>query len=193
MKERTNGNLRACFYARYSSDQQRETSIVDQLRAARARAEREGWVVVAQHEDQELSGSVPVALRPGGKALIADALASRFDVLVLEGLDRLAREVGDQEQLVKRLEYRGIRIVGTADGYDSLMPGRKVMRVARGLVNELHLDDLREKTHRGLAGQFDRGYHVGGVTFGYRSQATADGKGRELVINAVPRVRSFTD
>lgn len=174
---------RAVLYARYSTDRQRETSIADQLREAHARAAAEGWAIVAQHSDEGISGSVPVALRPGGKALLADALAGRFDVLVLEGLDRLSREIGEAETITKRLEHRGIRIVGTADGYDSEARGRKVMRIARGLVNELYLDDLREKTHRGLAGQFDRGFHVGGVCFGYRSQATADGQGRELVVD----------
>jgi site-specific DNA recombinase len=175
--------LRAALYARYSTDRQRETSIDDQLRAARARAEQEGWPIVAEHADPEISGSVPVALRRGGKALIADALAARFDVLIIEGLDRVVRDLGEQEQLVKRLEFRGIRIIGTGDGYDSQARGRKVMRVARGLVNELYLDDLREKTHRGLAGQFDRGYHVGGVCYGYRSEDTPDGRGRRLVVD----------
>jgi site-specific DNA recombinase len=176
--------MRAALYARYSTDKQRETSIADQLREAEARVLREGWAIVARHADEGVSGSVPVALRAGGKALLADALASRFDVLVVEGLDRLSRELGEAEQLVKRLEHRGIRIVGTADGYDSQAKGRKVMRIARGLVNELYLDDLREKTRRGLAGQFDRGYHVGGVQYGYRSEAAADGRGRQLVVDA---------
>lgn len=174
---------RAALYARYSTDRQRETSIADQLREAHARAGREGWVIVAQHADEGISGSVPVALRSGGKALLADALAGRFDVLVLEGLDRLSREIGEAETITKRLEHRGIRIVGTADGYDSDARGRKVMRIARGLVNELYLDDLREKTHRGLAGQFARGYHVGGVTYGYRTEPAPDGRGRVLVID----------
>jgi site-specific DNA recombinase len=175
--------LRAALYARYSTDQQRQTSIDDQLRAARLRAAAEGWPIVAQHADQGISGSVPVALRPGGKALLADVLAGRFDVLVLEGLDRLSRELGEAETVTKRLEHRGIRIVGTADGYDSAAQGRKVMRIARGLVNELYLDDLREKTHRGLAGQFDRGFSAGGRCYGYTSRASADGRGRELVVD----------
>lgn len=175
--------LRAALYGRFSTDRQRETSIADQLRSARSRAAAEGWRIVAEHADEGISGSVPVALRPGGKALLADALASRIDVLVLEGLDRLSREVGESEAIVKRLEHRGIRIIGTADGYDSQAQGRKVMRIARGLISEMYLDDLREKTHRGLAGQFDRGYHVGGVTYGYRSEPAPDGRGRRLVID----------
>ena len=173
--------LRATLYARYSTDKQRESSIADQLRAARDRAQREGWPIVAMHSDEGVSGSTPVALRPGGKALLADALACRFDVLIVEGLDRLSRELGEQEALVKRLEHRSVRIIGTADGYDSEARGRKVMRITRGLVNELYLDDLREKTHRGLAGQFDRGFSAGGRSYGYRS--VQDGTGRRLVIN----------
>ncbi len=174
---------RALLYARYSSDKQRETSIDDQLRQARDRAASEGWRIVGQHADEGVSGSVPVGLRAGGKALLADALAGRFEVLIVEGLDRLSREIGEAETITKRLEHRGIRIIGTADGYDSAASGRKVMRIARGLVNELYLDDLREKTHRGLAGQFDRGHHVGGVCFGYRSEPALDGAGRRLVID----------
>lgn len=173
--------LRACLYARYSTDKQKETSVEDQLRAARARAKREGWPVVATHSDEGISGSTPVALRPGGKALLADALAARFDVLIVEGLDRLSRELGEAETMVKRLEHRGVRIIGTADGYDTHASGRKVMRIARGLVNELYLDDLREKTHRGLAGQFERGFSAGGRSYGYRT-ADAEG-GRRLVID----------
>ncbi len=161
--------MRACLYARYSTDNQSQNSIADQLRAGRERVAREGWSIVASHSDEGISGATPVALRAGGKALLADALADRFDVLVVEGLDRITRDLAEQERTVKRLEHRGIRIIGTADGYDSQADGRKVMRIARGLVNELYLDDLRKKTHRGLSGQFERGFAAGGRTYGYKS------------------------
>lgn len=181
--------MRAALYARYSTDKQRETSIADQLRGAIERAEREGWEIVARHADEGISGSVPVALRPGGKALLADALARRYDVLIVEGLDRLSREIGEAEQLVKRLEHRGIRIIGTADGYDTEARGRKVMRIARGLVNELYLDDLREKTHRGLAGQFDRGLSAGGRSYGYRTVEAPGGRAQAIDETEAEHVR----
>lgn len=167
--------MRACLYARYSTDHQSQNSIADQLRAGRERAAREGWQIVATHADEGVSGATPVALRPGGKALIADALADRFDVLIVEGLDRMTRDLAEQERIVKRLEHHGIRIIGTADGYDSQADGRKVLRIARGLINELYLDDLRKKTHRGLRGQFERGFAAGGRTYGYSSVAEPGG------------------
>ncbi len=54
-----------------------------------------------------------------------------------------------------------------ADGYDSQMGARKIMRGVRGMINELYLDDLRHKTHRGQSGQFERGFIAGGASYGY--------------------------
>lgn len=175
--------MRAALYARYSSDNQRRTSIDDQLAGARTRCAREGWLVATVHCDEETSASIPVDQRPGSKAMLADALAGRVQVLVIEALDRLARNLGDQERIVERLEYRGIRIVGLHDGYDSHVDGREIARGVRGLFNAQYLRDLAKKTHRGQAGTFGRGRHVGGIQYGYRSEPAPDGYGRVLAID----------
>jgi len=47
----TDGSIRCCFYARYSSDNQREASIVDQFRECRQLALSKGWVVL-EHLNQ---------------------------------------------------------------------------------------------------------------------------------------------
>ncbi|MFM0357968.1 recombinase family protein [Paraburkholderia nemoris] len=159
--------MRALIYSRFSSDKQRETSVDDQVRVCRTRAEAESFDVVGQYSDQGISGSTPVDARAGGSRMLADALADRFDVLIVEGLDRLSRDQVEQERIIRRLEHRGIRIIGVADAYDSQMGARKIMRGVRGMINELYLDDLRHKTHRGQAGQFERGFVVGGKSYGY--------------------------
>ena len=48
----------AAIYARYSSDKQRETSLEDQERTCRRRAEQEGWTVVKVYGDAAISGWV---------------------------------------------------------------------------------------------------------------------------------------
>ncbi len=48
---------RALVYARYSSGNQRDASIEDQLRVCRARAEREGWVMAEVYADAAISGA----------------------------------------------------------------------------------------------------------------------------------------
>ncbi|HLW59606.1 MAG TPA: recombinase family protein [bacterium] len=39
--------MRAAIYARYSSENQRASSIEDQIRLCKAEAERRGWTVVS--------------------------------------------------------------------------------------------------------------------------------------------------
>jgi DNA invertase Pin-like site-specific DNA recombinase len=173
--------MRATIYARYSTDMQSETSIADQERLCRARATAQGWDVTAVRADRAVSGQVPVESRPEGKQLLADVIADRVQVLLLEGLDRLSRDQVEQERVVRRLEHRGVRIVGVSDGYDSEMCGSRVMRSIRGLINDIFIDDLRKKTHRGLAGLAGRGHYVGSVApYGYRIIRTEDGRRLEI-------------
>ena len=40
--------MKAAIYARYSSDQQRDASIEDQVRLCRERLDREGWPLLLQ-------------------------------------------------------------------------------------------------------------------------------------------------
>ena len=46
---------RAATYSRYSSDQQRESSITDQQRNCKRRADAEGWKIVYQYADHAIS------------------------------------------------------------------------------------------------------------------------------------------
>jgi DNA invertase Pin-like site-specific DNA recombinase len=172
--------MRAAILSRFSSDKQRDTSCDDQIRVCAARAQREGWPVVATYRDHAISGTVPVAQRPDGARMLADALAARFDVLLLEGLDRLTRDAAEQERIVRRLEFRGIRLIGVSDGYDSTSKARKLHRGMRGLINEIYLDDLRDKVHRGLDGLVARRLNAGGLPYGYRSVAAEGGRRLEV-------------
>lgn len=164
--------MRAAIYSRYSSDNQREASIEDQLRICQRRADAEGFAVTVTFADAAISGSD--ATRPQYQALLAAAGRQDFDVLLLEDLSRLTRDSVEQERTIRRLEFHGTRIIGVKDGYDSQSKARKVHRGIKGLMNELHLDDLSEKTHRGLEGQAIKGYWCGGRPYGYRLKPILD-------------------
>jgi DNA invertase Pin-like site-specific DNA recombinase len=172
--------MRATIYARYSSELQSETSIEDQVRVCRARAEREGWAVASVHSDSAVSGTVPVDRRAGGRELLADVVLGGVQALLLEGLDRLSRDQVEQERVVRRLEYHGVRIIGVSDGYDSASAARRVLRGVRGLINEVYLDDLRSKVHRGMAGLVSRGYTATRPCYGYRLVAIEGGSRHEI-------------
>lgn len=159
----------AALYARYSTTNQRETSIADQLRLGRARCVAEGWGEPLTFSDPEISASTPIGKRPGGRDMLLAAWAGRFQVLVIEALDRAWRDLVDQEQTLRRLEFAGIRVIGLVDGYDSQAEHREMYRGMRGLFNQQYLRDIGHKTHRGLVGQLTRGYHAGGLAYGYRT------------------------
>jgi DNA invertase Pin-like site-specific DNA recombinase len=163
--------MRRCVnYGRISSDLQSPRSIEDQLRLCEAYAERQGWVVVGTYQDAALSG-FGVEHRPGYQQLVAAALASprTFDTILVEDVSRLTRDTGELLRLYHRLRLKGVDIVGVSDGIASGEQGGKVHLTVKGLVNELYLDDLRDKTHRGLAGCITRGLSAGGRIFGYRT------------------------
>ena len=54
---------RAVIYARYSSDNQRDASIEDQVRQCRARIEQEQWQLGEVYSDHAISGATTSAAR----------------------------------------------------------------------------------------------------------------------------------
>src|SRR6478752_570671 len=153
--------MKVAIYARYSSDNQRDASIADQLRICRAFAERQGWAIADEYSDHAVSGAT--LLRPGFQSLMRDALNKRLDVVLAESLDRFSRDQEDTAGLFKRLTFAGVNIVTLAEGdITHLHIGFK------GTMNALFLKDLAEKTHRGLRGRIEDGKSAGGLCYGYR-------------------------
>src|SRR5688500_10786490 len=160
--------MKAAIYARYSSDNQRDASIADQLRICREFAARQGWTIVQEFTDHAISGAT--LLRSGFQALMRDALNRRFDVVLAESLDRFSRDQEDTAGLFKRLTFAGVNIVTLAEGdITHLHIGFK------GTMNALFLKDLAEKTHRGLRGRIEDGKSAGGLCYGYRVVKTFSG------------------
>ncbi len=152
--------LKVALYARYSSDNQRDASIEDQLRLCRLHAAKQGWTVVDSYSDRAISGAS--LLRPGIQELIQDAQRRRFQIVLSEAMDRLSRDQEDIAGLFKRMEFADVRIVTLSEGDVShLHVGLK------GTMNALFLKDLADKTRRGQRGRVEKGKAGGGLCFGY--------------------------
>src|SRR5262249_56974009 len=82
---------------------------------------------------------------------------------------RRTRDMAELMRLSSRLGLKGIDLVGVSDGIATSGQGAKMHLAVKGLVNELYLDDLRDKTHRGLSGAVARGLSAGGRLYGYRT------------------------
>ena len=161
--------MKVAVYARYSSDNQRDASIADQLRVCRDFSSRQGWTIVQEFTDHAISGAT--LLRSGFQALMRDALNQRFDIVLAEALDRFSRDQEDTAGLFKRLTFAGVNIVTLAEGdITHLHVGLK------GTMNALFLKDLADKTRRGLRGRVEVGKSGGGLCYGYKvTRARPDG------------------
>ena len=171
--------MKLAFYGRFSSDNQRETSIEDQLRIVERWAERHGHRIVANFSDMATSGASLKLLAGLQRALDqATTKPATFEAIAIDQLSRLSRDVGDTDAIVKRLRFFGIRVIAVSDNIDTAEEGMKISVTVKSLVNELYLDDLRKSTKRGLDGQFLKGFSTGGRTYGYRSEPVYDSSGR---------------
>jgi len=162
--------LKVAIYARYSSDNQRDASIADQLRMCRLQAEKQRWQIVEEYSDYAISGAS--LLRPGIQSLISDASRGRFDLILAEAMDRLSRDQEDIAGLFKRMSYSNVKIFTLSEGEAShLHIGLK------GTMNALFLKDLADKTRRGQRGRIEAGKSGGGNSYGYDVVKKLDGNG----------------
>ncbi|WP_082267115.1 recombinase family protein [Komagataeibacter europaeus] len=165
--------MKVALYARYSSENQRDASIEDQLRLCRLHAEKQGWTIVDSYTDRAISGAS--LLRPGIQELIQDATRGRFTIVLAEAMDRLSRDQEDIAGLFKRMTFSGVRIITLSEGdVTHLHIGLK------GTMNALFLKDLAEKVRRGLRGRIEDGKSGGGNSYGYDVVRQFDAKGERI-------------
>ena len=164
---------RVAIYARYSSDQQTDASIEDQIRICEERAAKEGWTVINRYTDHGISGAS--MMRPGIQMLMQDAQSGKFDTVIAEALDRMSRDQEDIAGIFKRLQFAGIEILTLSEGeVSNLHIGLK------GTMNALFLKDLADKTRRGLRGRVEAGKSGGGLTYGYDVVSKLDDSGEPI-------------
>jgi len=171
--------MRAVIYARYSSDQQRAASIEDQIRVCTEFATTRGFELTNSYTDYALSGAT--TNRPGLQSLLHDSQSGTIDIVIAEALDRLSRDQEDIAGIYKRLTFQNIKLITLAEGEISqLHVGLK------GTMNSLFLQDLADKTRRGMRGRVEQGKSGGGNAYGYtvihtpRADGTVDRGSRQI-------------
>ncbi|TPL02169.1 recombinase family protein [Mesorhizobium sp. B2-4-16] len=161
---------RAAIYARFSTNLQSDRSIDDQAALCRAHAIQNGYELAKVYSDAAKSGA-SMHNRDGIRDLMADAMMGQFEVVIVEALDRLSRDMEDLAGISKRLKFLDIDLVGVHDGKAST-----VTVGLRGLVGQLFREDNAHKVRRGLAGRVAQGLSGGGQAYGYRPDPLNKGK-----------------
>lgn len=176
---------RAAIYARYSTDEQRATSIEDQVRRAKEKALQLGFEVLDEniYSDSALTGEeADIFKRFGYQSLLLAWESGKFDSVVVDEVSRLARNHLEIAQLQSRIEKTNVRFVST-DGVDSIVPGWQLNFGFRGLMASHATRETAHRVIRAMIGQLERGFMIAAPPFGYRLQRDENDKGTTWVID----------
>lgn len=107
---------RVAIYTRLSRDPDgTETATARQAEDCRRRADAEGWKVIGEYRDADLSAFKRSVKRPGFEQLLADAHAGIIDAVMVWRLDRFARQPRDLERFLDIAEPRRIDLISVTE------------------------------------------------------------------------------
>jgi DNA invertase Pin-like site-specific DNA recombinase len=155
--------MKAILYARYSTDKQTESTILDQLRRCREYAQSRGWTIAAEHTDEGISGAA-MGNRPGVQTALSALMPG--DVLIVMDTSRLSRSQ-DLAPLVTRLRHRGIRVIGVLDGFDSDSQTARMQAGLSGIMSEEFRASIAARVHSALDMRARQARPTGGKCYGF--------------------------
>ena len=160
----------AVIYARYSSHNQREESIEDQLRVCRQYAESNGLTVVGEYCDAAISGKSDA--RPQFQRMLLDSKSGIFQAIILYKMDRFARNRYDSAIHKKTLQKNGVKLYYAKEGIPDGPEGILLESLLEGLA-EYYSENLAENIRRGMTGNALKGKANGVSVYGF--DITSDG------------------
>jgi DNA invertase Pin-like site-specific DNA recombinase len=152
----TKPGLKAAIYVRVSTADQKNEMQLTELGEYAARM---GWQTVIYSD--KTSGTK--AKRPGLDALMADARARKFDVVIVYKLDRFARSLQHLITNIQLLDTFGVRFVCVTQGIDTDRnnPASRLMLHILGAVAEFERGIIVERVKSGVAEAQRQGKHCG--------------------------------
>ncbi len=171
--------VKCAIYARYSTNNQREASIEDQIRKCKETAISKGWEVLDKHiyYDKAQSGT-RMNSRDGFKEMMKIAMRNScpFQRILVDDTSRIARNTKEALDIFSLLNFYGVYVYYVAQGIDTSHETAEEMITINGLIDSLYIRNLAKETHRGIEGQILKGFSGGGRRYGYRSEPVYSGK-----------------
>jgi putative DNA-invertase from lambdoid prophage Rac len=150
-------------YVRVSTTRQADQgeSLSVQRRQLEGYATMQGWKLDKVYVEKAVSGSVPLADRPQGKAMLTALQVG--DVVVTAKLDRLFRSAVDALNELAKLKEKGVSLHMIDLGGDVTGNGiSKLVFTILSAVAEAERDRIRERISQVKADQRQRGRWLGG-------------------------------
>lgn len=136
----------AVIYARYSSHNQREVSIDQQVRACTQFAERHSIEVVKVYSDRAISGTSDK--RPEFQQMVQDAKHAGWNYVIVYTLDRFARDRYDSAVYKRQLKNMGVKVLSAMENISDDPTGILMESILEGLA-EYYSKELSRKVLRG--------------------------------------------
>ncbi len=155
----------AVIYARYSSHNQRDESIEDQVRVCREAAAREGDRIVRVYADRAISGT-STDKRAAFAEMVADSAAGEWSRVYVYKTDRFARNRYDSAIYKAKLKKNGVRVVSATENIQDGPDGILLEAVLEGMA-EYYSANLGENVRRGMRGNALNCLHNGVSVYGY--------------------------
>lgn len=156
----------AALYARFSSDNQREESIVAQLRAGREYCKRKGYSIIKEYADEAYTGTNDN--RPGWIQMMNDAACGMFEVLVCHKIDRVGRNEYEYYTNKFKLNGWGVNIEFSAQDIDFSTPEGALMENQLAGFAAYYSRNLSKEVQKGLKENVLAGLSTGGKpAFGF--------------------------
>lgn len=173
-KKIENGGRNAVIYARYSSHNQREVSIEQQVQKCTEFAEREGLTVINIYSDAAISGRTDN--RPAFQRMMKDCRKHEFQYVVAWKSNRIGRDMLEAMINNATLMREGVRCLYVEEDFDDTASGRFALRTMMN-VNQFYSENMAEDIRRGLMDNASKAMANTRAPFGY-----AIGEDRKYVI-----------
>ncbi len=160
--------MKAALYARVSSEEQVEGYSIDaQRRAFQVLVEGRGWMEYREYVDEGKSARVDnINKRPAFKEMMGDAVARKFDVLVVHKLDRFSRNLRITLEYFDKLLNAGVTFISINEQMDFTTPSGKVHLALLGAFAQYYSDNLSQETKKGWHERRAQGLYCGLLPFG---------------------------
>ena len=156
----------AVAYARYSSAQQRDVSIEQQLKDIRAFAEREGYTIIHEYADHAKSGFKNIDRRVEFQAMLAAAATGMFDTVIAWKVDRFGRNRRESAVFKGQLSDQGVSVVYAMEPIPDGAAGVLTEGMLESLA-EWYSRNISENTKRGLYDNASKARANGHKPYGY--------------------------
>lgn len=165
---------RVALYARVSTEDQADAETIQaQVDFLRRYADLHAIHVVAEYLDDGVSGTIPLAERPHGARLLADAKDGKITTVIFYRVSRLGRRLAVVLDAYEQLDAANVVIRSATEPIDTALPiGRFIFQMLAAFA-ELDRETIIDNTSRGRARGARAGRWYGVVPTGY---TVADGK-----------------